>query len=344
MLYEILRKTAKGTADIYQKNGRVYLSRFTKEQRELYFTQPDFFMKTHATSGIRLEFSTNADKLEMSGVIESGSSRSFYSFDIYVGGVLDSHIFSEYDKGKKTQFSFATTLPEGENDVVIYFPQLACASVEKLLLDGAEPSENINYRVRENNLPKAIFYGDSITQGYDAYHPSFSYPAILSRRFDMDFLNKGIGGDAHNFKVLAKDYFTPDVIFVAYGTNDWNKRLTRKGFVDNIEEYHHKLRELYPDTPIIVFSPVWRKDMGDFKPAGDFAKIYSTMCDICTSDENITVLDGIGFVAHSEEMFSDKKLHPNELGFFVYADSICRAISNNKESNVCRMLTERMHF
>ncbi len=344
MLYDFICKSAKGTADIYEKNGRIYLSRFTKEQRELYFTNPDFFMKTHATSGIRLEFSTTAEKIEMSGIIESGSSRSFYGFDIYVDGVLYSHEFSDFDRGKKTQFSFATTLPEGENDVVIYFPQLACASAERLLLDGAEPSENVNCKVCEKNLPKAIFYGDSITQGYDACHPSFSYPAILSRRFDIDFVNKGIGGDVHNFKVLAKDNFTPDVIFVAYGTNDWSKRLTRRGFVENIEDYHHKLRELYPDTPVIVFSPVWRKDMGDFKPAGDFSKIYSTMCDICTSDEKITVLDGMDFVAHSEEMFSDKKLHPNELGFFVYADSICRAISKNNESEACRMLSERLHF
>lgn len=347
-LFEFFSAVTKGAVEIYEKSYRIYLSRFTKEQRKRYFSSPDYYMKTRATSGIRLCFKTRADKISLSGKIEAGSSRNFYGFDVYVNGIMHSHFSDKYNIVIGKDFSIEFSLPEGDNDIVIYLPQLACASFSDFCFDGVSVADSCDGAYSGGdactNELKAIFFGDSITQGYDSYHPSFSYPSILARRFDFDYINKGIGGDVHNSDVLATDSYMPDMIFVAYGTNDWKVRLTRKSFVDNIEAYHHKLRALYPETPVIVFSPVWRADNDMQKPAGNYFGIFDTICDICKNDKNITVLDGLGFVARSEEMFSDKYLHPTELGFFVYADSVCRKICLRTDSGVCRMLAERAHF
>ena len=67
-----------------------------------------------------------------------------------------------------------------------------------------------------------IMFGDSITHGYDALNPSFSYANRLADLLNADFVNKGIGGERF-FPTLAqlKDDIEPDYITVAYGTNDW---------------------------------------------------------------------------------------------------------------------------
>ncbi|MBE6571299.1 MAG: hypothetical protein E7656_03495 [Ruminococcaceae bacterium] len=327
-MIEFLKKTSTGAVEIYEEKGRVYLARFSHEQREAYLYKPDFYTKTFATSGIIIAFETKAKSICAKTAIEQGSSRSFFYFDTYVNGVLCDHSGGQFEKGTETDFNLNIELADGKKLVEIYFPQLACASVKDFLFDGISVSDlcGEKWRPVEKNGKRVLFFGDSITQGYDAEHPSYDYAAITARRNGYEFVNKGIGGDVHNSRVLFKDSFDPELIFVAYGTNDWNGMPTRESFVSNIKGFYEKLTSIYPTTPIVAISPVWRKDNDIERPTGDFFGIHDTICDICADFENVTVVDGMNFVGRCEELFSDKKLHPNDLGFFTYAESLCRKL------------------
>ena len=46
--------------------------------------------------------------------------------------------------------------------------------------------------------------------------------------------------------------------------------------------------------------------------------------------DNVIVIDGYDLVPHDTELFSDKRLHPNDDGFKYYAENLIKAIKNAK--------------
>ena len=53
--------------------------------------------------------------------------------------------------------------------------------------------------------------------------------------------------------------FTPDLITVAYGTNDWSCK-PRDMLVRDAEECLDGVRRLWPQVPLVVIGPLWRGD------------------------------------------------------------------------------------
>ena len=68
-----------------------------------------------------------------------------------------------------------------------------------------------------------VAYGDSITQGYDALHPSNAYIRRMADYLNAELINKSLGGVKFlpNLAAVPND-IDADYIFVAYGTNDWS--------------------------------------------------------------------------------------------------------------------------
>ena len=77
---------------------------------------------------------------------------------------------------------------------------------------------------------------------------------------DADLTNKGIGGDmVFPELVCEREANMPDLITVAYGTNDWGCR-TQDEFLKKYTLFMQKLTEMYPKIPIYAITPVWRAD------------------------------------------------------------------------------------
>lgn len=351
-LISFLKDVCSGAVEITSCGDLAVLSRFSCDQRKAYEYSADFHMKTAATSGIIMRFKTTASDVVIKGKINKGSSRRFYYFDTYVNGVLYHHggsdfvedDFSYEYRADINSLDYCDNKDHSSKTVEIYFPQMACATVEDVIIGGVSVTDNgCNWSPVACDTLKAVFYGDSITQGYDALHPSYTYPAIVSRRFGLDFVNKGIGGDKHNPDVLYADGFVPDAVFTAYGTNDWNGRPSSEEFCKNIDGYFERLSAIYPSTPIFAITPVWRRDGDRTTASGTYSDATQKLCDIASKYKLVTLLEGVDMVARPEDHFSDKRLHPNDLGFFVYADRLCDALL--KCQNVfCRELAARFSF
>ena len=273
-------------------------------------------MKSTATSGIKMDFTTDARAIEFTGRFSEGSSRKYAFFDIYVNGVLTAHPGTG-DYPQNPDFSIRLPLDGKTNRVTIYFPCLARTVLKSFELIGASSVD----AVKKNR--KLLCYGDSITQGYDAEYPSFAYANTFADALDAEIFNKAIGAEVFNPQFAdAPDGFTPDIISIAYGTNDWSKHISAENIEKNATAFVTNLRKHYPDTPIIAILPIWRKDNNELRTAGKFSDMLEILKKVYAGFSNITVIDGLRLTPHLPEFMKDGYLHPNDIGFQLMAKNL----------------------
>lgn len=307
--------------------------RFTEEQQALYKNRSDdFYIKTFATSGVQLSFLTNSNTLFLSTAVTKGSSRNYFSFDVFVNGnKVDSlsnfdeatlHKFYAHDAFPFGEFSKEFSLGDGEKKIEIYFPWSVNAVIKEIKLDDESFIKPIK------PTKKLLCFGDSITQGYDTLYPSNKYTTRLAAMLDAEEYNKAIGGEIY-FPNLSntKENFEPDYISVSYGSNDWN-RCSKEEFKHNCKNFFSNLVANYPNAKIFALTPIWRKDMNEVRKFGDFGDTYKIIESETREYKNITVIKAFDFVPHDETLFADARLHPNDKGFKFYFDNLARYVFN----------------
>ena len=316
-----IRRITFGVVSVEENLGTFSFHRFTKEQTEAYARHNiDHFNKTFATAGVRFSFYTNASRMCFDYRLTPGSSRMFGWFDVYEDGVMTSHFGGE---GKLFTSGHADIrLGSGEKRVEIYFPWSKVAFLSDIELDG----ELISPCKRSRTM---LNFGDSITHGYDAIYPSLTYASLIAHELDADSVNKGIGGEIFFPELSAlPDPVRPDIITAAYGTNDWNI-CAKDHLTSGCLSFYTNLCRTYPAAKIFAITPIWRAD-GDreTKYAAPHSSLYETMRELL-SDLPVTVINGYTLTPHTTEFYSDAYLHPNNLGFSVYARELTKQIKKH---------------
>lgn len=328
---QTLHKICLGVVEIEETEAGLVFHRFTKEQRDLYFTRNrSFYKKALASSGVKLRFRTDSKFLGIKGVASSGSSRKYFSFDLFINGEKKesfenfTHVTekpSTTDEYPCGPFEKEFDLGEGEKEVLFYFPWSARVDVSEISVSDGAFLEAVKPE------KKMLVYGDSITQGYDAAYTSNSYISRLARYLDVEEYNKAIGGEVFWPGLADTDEpFNPDLITVAYGTNDWSKSASLEEFQTNCKSFYEILARRYPDVPIYAISPIWRSTYTFEKPCGDFRNIHNFFVEIAKNIPNMTVIDGWEFVPQNPDLFADRTLHPNDAGFEFYADALYKEL------------------
>lgn len=319
---EQVKEITRGTVRVTEKDGKFHFYRFTEAQEKAYLavSPKDFYKKSFATAGVRLAFRTDSRSVSFDFETSSASSRAYAYFDVYVNGAFDRHFGCTGNV--MVNGSALIPLAEGEKTVEIYFPWSRCAVVSNLTIDDGASLSGVT---RSKTM---ISFGDSITHGYDAMNPSLSYASQLARLLDAEQLNKGIGGDIFFPALLdEKDPIDPDYITVAYGTNDWSK-CPRETFEKNCTEFYTRLSALYPNAKIFAITPIWRGDWN--RKVCGFGSPVTNVCpvitEICKDLPNVTVVNPYNFVPHRKEFFADAYLHPNDIGFCLYAEGLYKEI------------------
>ena len=324
--YNEIKDITVGASLVEPLGDGVCFSRFTKKQRELYCNRTEAcYLRSHSMSGIKLCFMTNSQKLGLSIGVLPASSRKYYAVDILINGEyfggLDNFGGEELPQKytvvdlKIEDAEKTFNLGNGEKLIEIYLPWSANIVIRELSLDDGAYIKPVKRK------KKLLAFGDSITQGYDALHPTNSYVAKLAKALDADEYNKGIGGEIFFPELaLTKEDFIPDYITVAYGTNDWSiseKDIFRK----NCSEFYSNLRKTYPDVKIFAITPVWRtdidgeRDMGKFEVVEEYIKRVAQKLDI-------TVISGLELIPADEKLFADLFVHPSDEGFGYYYENL----------------------
>ena len=322
LTFEQIRAAARGVARVEEVDGKINFFRFTAEQDAFYARRDkDFHRKSHATSGVILEFDTDSRTLGLSVEISSGSSRRFTAHSIFANGQRIGQLGSALAPELVHEcYEDSFDLGNGTKRVKILFPWAACSKLMALTLDDGATFSPIQKK------KTVILFGDSITQGYDAAIPENSYASQLVAALDANGINKAIGGEVFCPELASlPDAVTPDLITVAYGTNDWSCFCA---LTADAAEFYRTLRKTYPATPIVALAPVWRADHNDRPDHTDFRLVAKTLAAIADEVENVRFIDCFGFIPEDTSLFSDLYLHPNDEGFRHYANGLIDALSD----------------
>ena len=201
---------------------------------------------------------------------------------------------------------------DGDKTVCVYLPWAVQTIIQEVCLDDGSYVEPVK------NKKTLLAYGDSITQGYDAFRSSNRYVGRIAAALEADEINKGIGGECF-YPPLAKsnENLNPDYITVAYGTNDWSKK-GKEIFDTNSKEFYEAVSEKYPNAKIFAITPIWRADCEEDRVFGKFEDVEKVIKEVVEGLENVTVIRGFDFIPKDTSYFADSYLHPNDKGFDCY--------------------------
>ena len=205
---------------------------------------------------------------------------------------------------------------------------------EGFALKSIVPSEGGEiYGIRPQN--KVIFfYGDSITEGIsalpgelstaDSNSASNSYPwqcceALGAVPYMIAYGGTGIvASGSFNTMDKAIDFYSedrrvddgviPDIIVINHGTND--KRLPANEFEPALEETLGRLRNKYPNTPIVYLIPLHQAQV---------ASIHKVMANV----ENGYVIETDGW-----NLTYTDTVHPNAAGAKAAGEALAKALTD----------------
>jgi len=315
-----IQAVTRGAVRVTEEGGRFRFFRLTEEQIGLYHTlSPDFwYPRALASAGIRMEFLTDSPYLSLTIETWAGSAVPAVMMEIMVNDASVGTLGSDHTA--EGVFSGTYALGEGEKRIRIYFPWSA-----RTELIAAELADGSSLTPVQRSKTMLIF-GDSITQGAMAEHPSVTYASRLADLLEADTINKGVAGDVlHAELAEMSDEGAFDYIAVAYGTNDW-KKTTREVFEQSCSAFYSTISRRYPNARIFAITPIWRANPERITDVGEFFYVRDFIQKIAADLPNVTVIDGYDFVPHDPAYFGDLRVHPNDKGFARYAENLYEEI------------------
>lgn len=328
--YDEIVSAISGAVRAEKTEKGIELYRFTKEQESFFkgLSDDSKYKISRDTAGMVMRFKTDSETLNIKLFVHEQLIRIYFVCDVVCNGKpLEAITNSKprFDLGEEPkptmeygEISKAYSLPKGEKVIEIYLPYYRQLSILGIYLNDDASFQPVK---REKLM---LTYGDSITHGSEAAHPRERYASRMCEYLGADEYCKAIGGDIFRPQEAAfKDDLIPDYISVAYGTNDWSSNSrTLDSIAANCRKFCENLRQNYPHAPIILITPIWRKDLGLKKLAGDFNALHDALKNSVSNIENLFVVCGRYLVPEDEECFADRKLHPNSKGFKHYSENL----------------------
>ena len=324
---EQLQAIARGTDRVVREADGVHFRRMTPEQEQVHLDKgPDWLKKAQATTGVRLHFRTDSTSLKLQ-IRAASHGRTYFSFDVWVNGETIGHLdnFSHLDMSGNyadrkypilDTYEKTFDLGMGEKEVCIFFPWNMDVTLQEFSLDDGAKIVPV---LREK---KILFFGDSITMGFDAKRPSMSYTARLARSLGAEEFNLATGG-AVTWPALAaaRGACEPDYIVVAYGTNDWSLS-EEEVFRRDYRKLHEILQSKYPGVPVFALTPIWRTEETEIRKLGEFTKSEQIITETLADFPQVKRIWGYEFLPRDIKWFGDLRLHPSDAGFAHYFENL----------------------
>lgn len=305
-----------GVQEISEEDGYFRFRRMPIAQAGAFAAVNDMFsIRAKSTSSIRFDFYTDSDFLAFEYRVGFASSRGFYSFDADINGKPVYSVSGDITKNSGDESGkFYLELPSGISRVTVWFPALTAGYVKNVELSSGANIERVAKRAR------ILFYGDSITQGYDARFSRNSYVNILADKLDIEAINLGIG--ASGFEPSTVFPRECDAVSVAYGTNDWAYRGSKEELISHAAGFMDRVAQVHSGKPVCVLLPIWRLIKDDFvSNIGAFTNTHEIIGKLA-AERGFSVVNCIDFIPHDFKYYSPDVLHPNDDGFAHFAAAL----------------------
>ena len=311
-----IKMITTGAAGVRAEDGVFKFDKCTEKQIAAWHAiDTALGMRSQTTTGIRIDFHTDSESFAFK--VASGEK-----FEVLVDGVLRARFTPKCGDEITVPLVDMTGKRRDSFRVTLAFPSHSIGSLEYVAVDDGAYVKPHEYST------KMLFIGDSITQGWNSYYDTLSYAWRVSLYFNASSIINGIGGAFYEPQTFDVPDFDPDTVIIAYGTND----ACRFGFDDmhmRVKGYLDFVKKAYGNKRVIVMSPIWR-GKADGKNMGEDFENKRAMVENEAHVRGFEVLSGLPLVPALDMMFDDRYLHPNDLGFSVYAENVINYISNFK--------------
>jgi hypothetical protein len=279
-------------------------------------------------SGGRLRFRTDATQLALRIGFPPPRDRANQSrigrmgLDVLVDGQPWTYCCPEGDK-PKPDYPVYTNQPRRMRDVCVYLPLCENVTVSAIgINDEAEFEAPPPFALEK----PVVYYGSSITQGACASRASLSYPAILQRRLNVDFVNLGFAGNGNGEPEVAE--LVAEVDAACY-VMDFAVNVPTPSALETVYvPFLEVVREKRPDAPIICISPVhsdreYNRAWVRQKHEGQRDVVRAAVGVLRQrGDENIALVEGHALIGPDHSVGLSDGLHPNDLGFVGMANGL----------------------
>ena len=312
---EELKQITFGAVEVHEEGSSLRFSKCTEKQEAAWYAYSTVLGdRARTTTGIRLDFHTD------SSYIEFRASKGG-KFELLIDGILRKRLSgSETEIPTRVELTSVVGTRSESVRVTLIYPSHSLGILDYVELeDGATVTPHQYDR-------KLLFIGDSITQGHNSYFDSLSYAWRVTNYFNAESVINGIGGAFFATSTFDTSSYDPDAVIVAYGTNDWGRYPDFEQMKREVTGYFDLLRENYGDKKIIVISPIWRAN-GEGVVFGEKFDERRKFIESEARARGFYAIDGLTLLIPDPSFYSDRYLHPNDLGFSVYAENLIRQIT-----------------
>ncbi len=276
--------------------------------------------RSKCPSGGRIVMRCTTSRLAVQAAAANGGDPR--RFETYVNGQPCKSTVGD-KTGDATELVLFQDLDHQEKEIVIYLPHLQEVLVKAI---GVDPGTRFTTPDHRYARPQpVVFYGSSVCQGSGAINPGQTYPAILGRELNLDFVNLGFGGAGKaETNVVELVNSVPGCCYVfdlgkSYGMQD----------ATAFKSMLAAIRRRHPSVPIIAMTPITSvKEVGDPSYSARSVHTRTVMRDpvnelIKAGDKQLFLVEGedlIGFKEH--DALSRDGVHPSDRGYGIIANKL----------------------
>lgn len=306
---------------IFKENGK-----FRRMPESVAKTVSEGVYSLHTnTAGGRVRFVTDSNYIAISAQMDSMSKSphnpltNSAGFDLYVGNTFWYTFVPPYDivDGYESVFGYWANFETREmREITINFPSYS--NVSSLYI-GLEENAVLEEASPYKNEKPVVFYGSSITQGACPSRAGNNYENILSRKFNLDYINLGFSGNAKGEDEIAHYIKDLDMSIFVY---DYDHNAPTVEHLKNTHERMFKIiREKNPDIPIIMMSrPKYTFSGQDAERLAVITQTYENA--LKAGDKNVYLIDGPTLTALCKDDGTVEGCHPNDFGFASMAMAV----------------------
>ncbi|MBQ8814905.1 MAG: hypothetical protein IJZ85_10480 [Lachnospiraceae bacterium] len=281
-------------------------------------------------TGGRVRFSTDSPYIAVRATYRAVGRSSHLTlvstsgFDLYIDGEYGSRYVKEFRMPYDMVDCYEQIIyldSDTFRSYTINMPVHAC--VESMEI-GLKPGARLDAARPYRDIKPVVIYGSSIVHGTAASRPGNIYPAVISRKLNVDVRNLGFSGNAKGEKVLVDWMATlPMSVFVC--DYDYNAPT-----VEHLEQTHYAMyetiREKNPELPYIMISRpnYWTsiRNQEEILQRRDVV-MYSYLAARKNGDKYVYFIDGMSFFGGENQYeYTLDGVHPNDAGFLRMGDCI----------------------
>ncbi len=192
-----------------------------------------------------------------------------------------------------------------------------------------------NFGAQDTRRKRIVFFGDSITAGYQLTLQD-AFPYLIQKRldslgYDYEVVNAGLSGDASTGGLDRLNWVIGqplDIFVLELGGNDGLRGLSLQQTEENLKAIIDGVRAKYKNVTILLAGMQIPPNLGT-----DYTKEFRELFGKIAKDKSVKLipflLEGVG---GEKELNMSDGIHPNEAGHAIVAETVWKYLKPHLKS------------